>query len=97
MSINKRKGNFNINGINNLCILKSGNLCFSSDLGAVNIYTYNKNINNFELVSKLTPSKNNLINYVTQLSNELLICCSKTLIIGKLCNYDKEFEIISKN
>jgi len=96
MSINKRKGNFNMNGINNLCILKSGNLCFSSDLGSINIYTYNKNINNFELVNKLTPSKNNLINYVTQLSNELLICCSKTLIIGKLCNYDKEFEIYQK-
>jgi hypothetical protein len=85
-----------MNGINNLCILKSGNLCFSSDLGTINIYTYNKNINNFELLNKLTPSKNNLINYVTQLSNELLLCCSKTLIIGKLKNYDKEFEIYQK-
>jgi hypothetical protein len=85
-----------MNGINNLCILKSGNLCFSSDLGSINIYTYNKNINNFKLINKITPSKNNLINYVTQLSNELLICCSKTLIIGKLKNYDKEFEIYQK-
>jgi len=96
MTINKCKGNFNMNGINNLCILKNGNLCFSSDLGTINIYTYDKKINNFELVNKLTPSKNNLINYVTQLSNELLICCSKTLIIGKLLNNDKEFEIYQK-
>ena len=93
MSINKRKNVIDCSGVNNLCILKNGNLCFSSDFGMVNIYKYNKKINNFELVNKITPLKNILINYVTQLSNELLVCCSKKLIIGKLKNNDQEYEI----
>ena len=93
MSINKRKNVIDVNGVNNLCILKNGNLCFSSDFGMVNIYKYNKKINNFELVNKITPLKNILINYVTQLSNELLVCCSKKLVIGKLKNNDQEYEI----
>ena len=93
MSINKRKNVIDVSGVNNLCILKNGNLCFSSDFGMVNIYKYNKKINNFELVNKITPLKNILINYVTQLSNELLVCCSKKLIIGKLKNNDQEYEI----
>ncbi len=76
-----------------MCILKNGNLCFSSDFGVVNIYKYNKKINNFEIINKLKPLKNNIINYITQLSNELLLCCSKKLIIGKLINNDKEYEI----
>ena len=93
MSINKRKTVLDVSGVNNLCILKNGNLCFSSDFCVVNIYKFNKKINNFELINKITPLKNNSINYVTQLSNELLVCCSKKLIIGKLKNYDKEYEI----
>ena len=93
MSANKRKTILNINGINNLCILKNGNICISSDFGFVNIYKYNKNVNNFEFINKLTPFKNNVIKYVTQLSNELLVCCSKKLIIGKLFNDDKNYEI----
>ena len=93
MSINKRKTILNINGINNLCILKNGNLCISSDFGFVNIYKYNKNSNNIEFINKLIPLKNNVIKYVTQLSNELLVCCSKKLIIGKLFNNDQNFEV----
>jgi hypothetical protein len=45
MSINKRKTLFEMSGVNNMCILKNGNLCFSSDFGVVNIYKYNKKIN----------------------------------------------------
>ena len=93
MSINKRKTILEMTGVNNMCILKNGNLCFSSDFGVVNIYKYNKKINNFEIINKLKPLKNNIINYITQLSNELLLCCSKKLIIGKLINNDKEYEI----
>ena len=93
MSINKRKNVIDVGGVNNLCVLKNGNLCFSSDFGAVNIYKYNNKINNFELVNKIIPLKNILVNYVTQLSNELLVCCSKKLIIGKLKNNDSEYEI----
>lgn len=93
MSINKRKTISDLSGVNNLCILKNGNLCFSSDFGLVNIYKYNKKMNNFELINKLTPFKKNFINYVAQLSNELLVCCSKKLIIGKLKNNDQEYEI----
>ena len=93
MSINKRKTVLEMSGVNNMCILKNGNLCFSSDFGVVNIYKYNKKINNFEIINKLKPLKNNIINYITQLSNELLLCCSKKLIIGKLINNDKEYEI----
>ena len=93
MSINKRKTVLDVTGVNNLCILKNGNLCFSSDFCVVNFYKFNRKINNFELINKITPLKNNLINYVTQLSNELLVCCSKKLIIGKLKNNDKEYEI----
>ena len=93
MSINKRKNVIDVGGVNNLCVLKNGNLCFSSDFGAVNIYKYNNKINNFELVNKIIPLKNILVNYVTQLSNELLVCCSKKLIIGKLKNNDQEYEI----
>lgn len=96
MSINKGKSFPELVGVNNLCILKNGNLCFSSDFGVVNIFKYNKNLNNFEIINKLRPIKNNLINYVTQLSNELLVCCSKKLIIGKLHNNDQEFEIYQK-
>ena len=92
MSINKRKKIIEL-GINNLCILKNGNICFSSDFGEINIYKYNKKINNFEFVNKLKPLKNNIINYVTQLSNELLVCCSKKLIIGRLVNNDQDFEV----
>ena len=94
MSINKRKNVIDVGGVNNLCVLKNGNLCFSSDFGAVNIYKYNNKINNFELVNKIIPLKNILVNYVTQLSNELLVCCSKKLIIGKLKNNDSEYEIL---
>ena len=93
MSINKTKTVLEMSGVNNMCILKNGNLCFSSDFGVVNIYKYNKKINNFEIINKLKPLKNNIINYITQLSNELLLCCSKKLIIGKLINNDKEYEI----
>jgi hypothetical protein len=93
MSINKRKNVIDVGRVNNLCVLKNGNLCFSSDFGAVNIYKYNNKINNFELVNKIIPLKNILVNYVTQLSNELLVCCSKKLIIGKLKNNDSEYEI----
>ena len=93
MSINKRKTVLEMTGVNNMCILKNGNLCFSSDFGVVNIYKYNKKINNFEIINKLKPLKNNTINYITQLSNELLLCCTKKLIIGKLINNDKEYEI----
>ena len=93
MSINKRKNVVDVGGVNNLCVLKNGNLCFSSDFGVVIIYKYNKKINNFELVNKITPLKNIFINYVTQLSNELIVCCSKKLILGKLKNNDSEFEI----
>jgi len=93
MSINKTKTVLEMSGVNNMCILKNGNLCFSSDFGVVNIYKYNKKINNFEIINKLKPLKNNIINYITQLSNDLLLCCSKKLIIGKLINNDKEYEI----
>ena len=96
MSINKRKTLFEMSGVNNMCILKNGNLCFSSDFGVVNIYKYNKKINNFEIINKLKPAKNNIINYITQLTNDLLVCCSKKLIIGKLINDDKEYEIYQK-
>ena len=96
MSVNKRKTVFEMSGVNNMCILKNGNLCFSSDFGVVNIYKYNKKKNNFEIINKLKPAKNNIINYITQLSNDLLICCSKKLIIGKLTNNDKEYEIYQK-
>ena len=96
MSINKRKTLFEMSGVNNMCILKNGNLCFSSDFGVVNIYKYNKKINNFEIINKLKPVKNNIINYITQLTNDLLVCCSKKLIIGKLINDDKEYEIYQK-
>ena len=94
MSINKRKTLFEMSGVNNMCILKNGNLCFSSDFGVVNIYKYNKKINNFEIINKLKPVKNNIINYITQLTNDLLVCCSKKLIIGKLKNNDSEYEIL---
>ena len=93
MTINKRKNISDISGVNNLCILKNGNLCISSDFGLVNIYKYNQKINNFEIINKLTPLKNNVIKYVTQLSNDILICCSKKLIIGKLFNNDLNYEI----
>ena len=46
MSINKRKTVLDVSGVNNLCILKNGNLCFSSDFCVVNIYKFNKKINN---------------------------------------------------
>jgi hypothetical protein len=93
MTINKRKNISDISGVNNLCILKNGNLCISSDFGLVNIYKYNQKINNFEIINKLTPLKNNVIKYVTQLSNDILICCSKKLIIGKSYNNDLNYEI----
>jgi hypothetical protein len=93
MTINKRKNISDISGVNNLCILKNGNLCISSDFGLVNIYKYNQKINNFEIINKLTPLKNNVIKYVTQLSNDILLCCSKKLIIGKLFNNDLNYEI----
>ena len=92
MSINKRKEVIEI-GINNICILKDGNCCFSSDFGEIAIYRYNKKINNLEFVNRLKPLRNGVINYVTQLSNELLVCCSKKLIIGKLIDNGQEFEV----
>lgn len=92
MSINKRK-TISDGQVNNLYILKNGNLCISSDLGFVSIYKYNKKINNFEFINKLIPIKNNVIKYVTQLSNELLVFCSKKLIIGKLNNNDQNYDI----
>ena len=44
-------------------------------------------------INKLKPLKNNIINHITQLSYELLLYCSKKLIIIKLINNDKEYEI----
>ena len=94
MTQNKTKNILGLSKINNLKVLNSGNLCFSSETGVVNIFSYNKLNLKFDLINSFVPIKNNWINYLTQLSNDLLVCNSKKLIIGKLSDNDKKYEII---
>ena len=96
MSINNNILDRDINRINNMIILKNGNLCFSSDLGDFAIYKLNQSTNRYEIISEITPIKNSSINYITQLSNELLVCCTKQLIIGELTDDDTKYNIIQK-
>ena len=94
MTQNKTKNILGLSKINNLKVLNSGNLCFSSETGVVSIFSYNKQNSKFDLINSFIPLKNNWINYLTQLSNDLLVCNSKKLIIGKLSNNDKKYDTI---
>ena len=96
MTLNNNTLDRDITRINNMIVLKNGNLCFSSDLGQFAIYKLNKEIERYELISEITPIKNSSINYITQLSNELLVCCTKKLIIGELIDDDTKYNIYQK-
>ena len=93
MSINKTTIDNELRRINNMLMLQDGNLCFSSDFGEFVIFKLNKEIEKYEKISEITPIKNSSINYITQLSNELLVCCSKKLIIGELTEDDTKYNI----
>ena len=94
MSVNNNILDRDINRINNMIVLKNGNLCISSDLSVFAIYNLNKDNQRYEQISEIIPIKNCSINYITQLSNELLVCCSKKLIIGELTDEDTKYNII---
>ena len=96
MSINKTTIDNELRRINNMLMLQDGNLCFSSDFGEFVIFKLNKEIEKYEKISEITPIKNSSINYITQLSNELLVCCSKKLIIGELTEDDTKYNIIQQ-
>ena len=96
MSTNKNTLDREITRINNMIVLKNGNLCFSSDFGEFAIYKLNEENERYEIISEITPIKNSSINYITQLSNELLVCCTKKLIIGELIEDDKKYNIIQQ-
>ena len=96
MSINKTTIDNELRRINNMLMLKDGNICFSSDFGEFVIFKLNKEIQKYERISEITPVKNSSINYITQLSNELLVCCSKKLIIGELTEDDTKYNIIQQ-
>ena len=96
MTVNNNIINRDVNRINNMIVLKNGNLCFSSDLCEFAIYKFNKLDEKYEFISEFTPIKNSPINYITQLSNELLVCCTKRLIIGELIDNDTNYNIIQK-
>ena len=96
MSINKTTIDNELRRINNMLMLQNGNLCFSSDFGEFVIFKLNKEIEKYERISEITPIKNSSINYITQLSNELLVCCSKKLIIGELIEDDTKYNIIQQ-
>ena len=96
MSVNKTTIDNELRRINNMLMLQDGNLCFSSDFGEFVIFKLNKEIEKYEKISEITPIKNSSINYITQLSNELLVCCSKKLIIGELTEDDTKYNIIQQ-
>ena len=96
MTLNNNTLDRDITRINNMIVLKNGNLCFSSDLGQFAIYKLNKEIERYILIGEITPIKNSSINYITQLSNELLVCCTKKLIIGELIDDDTKYNIYQK-
>ena len=96
MSINKTTIDNELRRINNMLMLQDGNLCFSSDFGEFVIFKLNKEIEKYEKISEITPIKNSSINYITQLTNELLVCCSKKLIIGELTEDDTKYNIIQQ-
>ena len=96
MSINKTTIDNELRRINNMLMLQDGNLCFSSDFGEFVIFKLNKEIEKYEKISEITPIKYSSINYITQLSNELLVCCSKKLIIGELTEDDTKYNIIQQ-
>ena len=96
MSLNNNTINRELSRINNMIVLKNGNLCFSSDFSEFIIYKLNEDNERYELVCQITPIKNSAINYVTQLSNELLVCCTKKLIIGELTDNDTNYNIIQQ-
>ena len=96
MSINKTTIDNELRRINNMLMLQDGNLCFSSDFGEFVIFKLNKEIEKYEKISEITPIKNSSINYITQLSNELLVCCSKKIIIGELTEDDTKYNIIQQ-
>lgn len=96
MSINNNIIDRELNRINNMIVLKNGNLCFSSDYSAFSIYKFNTERKKYEHISEIVPIKNSSINYLTQLSNELLVCCTKKLIIGELTDEDTNYNILQK-
>ena len=96
MTLNNNILDRDLNRINNMIVLKNGNLCISSDLGEFVIYKFNKLKERYEFVNQITPIKNSPINYIAQLSNELLVCCTKNLVIGELIDNDTNYNIIQK-
>ena len=96
MSLNNNTLHNEITKINNMITLKNGNLCFSSENCQFAIYKLNPENERYEMLSRITPIKNSPINYISQLSNDLLVCCTKKLIIGELTDDDTNYKILQQ-
>jgi hypothetical protein len=96
MSLNNNTINNEMIKINNMITLKNGNLCFSSESCQFGIYKLNQENERYEMISRITPIKNSPINYITQLSNGLLVCCTKKILIGELTDGDTNYNILQQ-